>query len=96
MKMIVNTRTQDDYIEVVKWALSQNIAWFNGDTSVHENYWNCYGDRMCVVITDNKKIAHSSTDELIENCSNFLSIDQFYKKVGINSHRKFGNKYDLK
>lgn len=37
--MVINTKTLDEYIEVIEWAIDQGMSWFDKSKSIHEEYW---------------------------------------------------------
>jgi len=76
---IVQTRTIKEFIEVVKWALEQNISWQSGDRSSSQNRWHIYGSKTCIIIKEKqRKFSYCRKDYALEhfNC-NILNMSMF-------------------
>lgn len=91
--MIINTKTSEDYIEVVSWAINQGMMWRNGDRSFYENYiWKEYGPETCIEIED-ERLTYCSLEYVINNYeTEILDMTQFRKHL----IDKFAKKFDLR
>lgn len=50
--MVVNTKTLDDYVEVINLAIYLGMGWSSGDKSIKTHPWEYYKTETCIVIRD--------------------------------------------
>lgn len=45
---IINVKTKDEWIKVVKKALSEGYKWNLGEKEIHEDYWDTDKEYTCI------------------------------------------------
>jgi len=96
--MVINTKTLDEYIEVIEWAIDQGMSWFDKSKSIHEEYWGeSHRSKTCIVIKNESSLTFCRRRYIIETYeTNILDMVQFRKLARKYRINKFRNKFDLR
>lgn len=80
---VVNTRTLNDYSEVVKYIINDGGMWAgSGEHDLKRQYWSAYGSETCLVIK-NGCMQYESKNYGIEQGHNILTMDEFRRSMEI-------------
>lgn len=95
--IVINTKTLKDFIEVVEWFFDKGLRWRNGDKFVHEEYWDSYRNKTCIIGYEDIMTYCDCSYVLETYDTKILDMERFHK----HTNRKylsnmFGMKYDLK
>lgn len=97
--MIISTPSMEDYVDVVRWAIDQNMIWRNESTLIHRHYWREYRSDTCIIITNNE-LMYADADYCKRNYDPYevdmFDMKQFYKYTREYHYEKFREKYNLK
>ena len=91
----INTKTLNDFKEIIEWAFNQGMSWRDGSTHDHSNFWEEYGSETCVVI-DDMEITYCHCTYFIGTYKKVLSMEQFRKRMNKYYMDRFKEKYDLR
>jgi hypothetical protein len=89
--MIIEAIVMEDFVEIVKWALSRGLVWRSGSKSIQAGLWNDYKSETYVSIVDN--IAYGRR-VFVEH--KIIDIVQFRIHAIGNQREIFGKKFNLK
>lgn len=64
-KLVIETLTQEDWIEVVQYFIKSGRTWYSGCKYINKSWWR---DGSCICI-DNKYISHGIT----KNYNNYIT-----------------------
>lgn len=95
--IIIHTPTIEDYIEVLEWALDQNMLWNSGNDSIHEDYWYVNESETYVIIK-NEILSYSRGSYILGNFkeTDIVNMTEFRKNNREFLTRMFGKKFDLR
>jgi len=88
--IFVNTKTIEEYDEVVRWALSKGKIWINGSTSINKRQWETYMECTCLAIRDHSiSYCHRGYVSSIYR-ENIIDMEQFLKATAENIGKFYG------
>jgi len=101
----INTKTLDEYIEVLEhlfgqgmcWHLfGQGMCWHGGLTSIRTDFWEDYRQSTCIVV--NKEVITYCGCKYFTDTydKDLLNMEQFREKMNANYRNVLKKKYDLK
>lgn len=92
--VIINTRTFENYMEVIEWAIDRGMRWRDPcDYDSYRAYWYEHNEDMCVIINKNILTYAEVEFNLTHYNIEIFDMDQFYEYAG---DIRFGDKFNLK
>jgi hypothetical protein len=92
--MAINTPTIKDYVEVVGWAINNNITWNSESRSICERYWE--SSETCILIRGTIMTFCRRIYAIEHFLIKILDMEQFHIFVGKSHFNNFKKKYDLR